>query len=115
MSYAGRRMINFAVQEQALQNKLRTTEQKLAQLQAQRDDQSSALLSPEQSDEIQRFQQEKLQVRKELRKVRHELDKNIRKLGTWLKAINIGLVPVILTIVALIVSAMRVRRRAHRA
>lgn len=104
----------FRVQEQVLQNKLRATEQKLAQLQAQRDDQSSALLSPEQSDEIQRFQQEKLQVRKELRKVRHELDKNIRKLGTWLKAINIGLVPVILTIVALIVSALRIRRRAHR-
>ena len=105
----------FRVQEQVLQNKLRTTEQKLAQLQSQRDDQSSALLSPEQSDEIQRFQQEKLQVRKELRKVRHELDKNIRQLGSWLKAINIGLVPVILTLLALLVSALRVKRRAQRA
>lgn len=105
----------FRVQEQVLQNKLRTTEQKLAQLQSQRDDQSSALLSPEQSDEIQRFQQEKLQVRKELRKVRHELDKNIRQLGSWLKAINIGLVPVILTLLALVVSALRIKRRVQRA
>ena len=104
----------FRAQEQVLQNKLRATEQKLAQLQSQRDDQSSALLSPEQSDEIQRFQQEKLQVRKELRKVRHELDKNIRQLGSWLKAINIGLVPIILTIAALVVSALRIRRRAQR-
>lgn len=105
----------FRVQEQVLQNKLRATEQKLAQLQSQRDDQSSALLSPEQSDEIQRFQQEKLQVRKELRKVRHELDKNIRQLGSWLKAINIGLMPVILTIIALVISSLRIKRRAHKA
>ena len=105
----------FRVQEQVLQNKLRTTEQKLAQLQSQRDDESSALLSPEQSEEIQRFQQEKLQVRKELRKVRHELDKNIRRLGTWLKAINIGLMPIIITIVALVISILRIKRRAQRA
>ena len=104
----------FRVQEQALQNKLRATEQKLAQLQSQRNDDNSALLSPEQSEEIQRFQQEKLQVRKELRKVRHELDKNIRQLGTWLKAINIGFVPVIITLVALLVSALRIKRRAQR-
>ena len=105
----------FRTQEQVLQNKLRATEQKLAQLQSQRSDDNSTLLSPEQSEEIQRFQQEKLQVRKELRKVRHELDKNIRQLGTWLKAINIGFVPVIITIVALFVSALRIKRRAQRA
>ena len=104
----------FREQEQILQNKLRTTEQKISQLQSQRDDQSSMILSAEQSAEIQRFQQEKLQVRKELRKVRHELDKNIQKLGSWLKAINIGLMPVILTILALVLSAMRIKKRAQR-
>lgn len=102
----------FRQKEQNLQNKLRATEQKIAQLQSQRDDQSALILSPEQKAEIQRFQAEKLEVRKELRKVRHELDKNIQSLGTWLKAINIGLVPVLLTIVALIVSALRIKKRA---
>ncbi len=102
----------FRQKEQNLQNKLRATEQKIAQLQSQRDDQSALILSPEQSAEIQRFQAEKLEVRKELRQVRHELDKNIQSLGTWLKAINIGLVPVLLTIVALIVSALRIKKRA---
>ncbi len=105
----------FREQEQALQNQLRSTEQKLAQLQSKRDDQGSALLSPEQSKEIQRFQNEKLQVRKELRKVRHELDKNIRQLGTWLKAINIGLMPIVITVVALVISAIRIKRREQRA
>ncbi|MDW3094453.1 MAG: Gldg family protein [Gammaproteobacteria bacterium] len=103
----------FRVQEQSLQNKLRGAEQKIAQLQSQRDDQSSMILSPEQSAEIQRFQAEKLQVRKELRKVRHELDKNIHSLGAWLKAINIGLMPVILTILALVLSALRIKKRVQ--
>ena len=103
----------FREKEQILQNKLRTTEQKIAQLQSQRDDQSSMILSAEQSAEIQRFQQEKLQVRKELRKVRHELDKNIQKLGSWLKAINIGLMPIILTILALVLSAIRIKKRVQ--
>lgn len=103
----------FREQEQLLQNKLRTTEQKIAQLQSQRDDQSSMILSPEQSAEIQRFQDEKLQVRKELRKVRHELDKNIHNLGAWLKAINIGLMPLILTILALVLSAIRIKKRVQ--
>ncbi len=103
----------FREQEQLLQNKLRTTEQKIAQLQSQRDDQSSMILSPEQSAEIQQFQNEKLQVRKELRKVRHELDKNIHNLGAWLKAINIGLMPLILTILALVLSAIRIKKRVQ--
>ncbi len=103
----------FRAQEQILQNKLRSAEQKIAQLQSQRDDQSSTILSPEQSAEIQRFQAEKLQVRKELRKVRHELDKNIQSLGSWLKAINIGLMPIILTILALVLSALRIKKRVQ--
>lgn len=103
----------FRAKEQLLQNKLRTTEQKIAQLQSQRDDQSSTILSPEQSAEIQRFQSEKLEVRKELRKVRHELDKNIQNLGSWLKAINIGLMPLILTILALVLSAIRLKKRVQ--
>ena len=103
----------FRAQEQILQNKLRNTEQKIAQLQSQRDDQSSQILSPEQSAEIQRFQAEKLDVRKQLRKVRHELDKNIQSLGAWLKAINIGLMPLILTILALVLSAIRIKKRVQ--
>ena len=103
----------FRAEEQILQNKLRQTEQKLAQLQAQRGDDNSLILSDEQTLEIARFQEEKLQVRKQLRRVRHELDKNIQQLGAWLKAINIGLVPVLLTILALLLSAVRMKKRSQ--
>ncbi|MEM8844507.1 MAG: Gldg family protein [Pseudomonadota bacterium] len=103
----------FRVEEQNLQNKLRLTEQKLAQLQAQRGDENTLILSDEQTREIAQFQEEKLEVRKQLRKVRHELDKNIQQLGAWLKAINIGLVPIVITILALIISAIRMKRRSQ--
>ena len=103
----------FRAEEQILQNKLRQTEQKLAQLQAQRGDDNTLILSDEQTREIARFQEEKLQVRKQLRKVRHELDKNIKDLGSRLKAINIGLVPILLTILALMLSAIRMKKRSQ--
>jgi ABC-type uncharacterized transport system involved in gliding motility auxiliary subunit len=101
----------FREQERVLQNKLRQTEQKITQLEAKRDDDNALMMSEEQRTEIARFQDEKLQVRKELRKVRHELDKNIQSLGNWLKAINIGLMPILLTVLALILSAVRAKQR----
>lgn len=103
----------FREKERVLQNKLRQTEQKISQLQANRDDDNSLMMSEEQRAEIARFQDEKLQVRKELRKVRHELDKNIQSLGNWLKAINIGLMPLVLTVLALMLSAVRAKRRVQ--
>jgi len=103
----------FREKERVLQTKLRQTEQKISQLQANRDDDNALMMSEQQRAEIARFQDEKLQVRKELRKVRHELDKNIQSLGNWLKAINIGLMPLVLTVLALILSAVRAKRRVQ--
>ena len=48
-------------------------------------------------------------IRKELRAVQRGLDADIERLGTWLKIINIGLVPLLLTLVTLI--ALWHRRR----
>lgn len=104
----------FRVQEQALQTRLRATEQKIASLQSARSDDGQVLLSPEQSQAIVGFQSEQLEVRKQLRRVRHELDKDIRSLGSKLKAINIGLVPALITLLALLISIMRLRKRVRR-
>ena len=57
------------------------------------------------------FQDEKLKIRKQLRDVRHQLDKDIRDLGTQLKLINILLVPVILTLIAILFAWTRARKR----
>lgn len=101
----------FRSTEESLQAKLTSTEQKLVELQKQRDDGSELLLSPEQEAEIEKFQQEKFNVRKQLRQVRLNLNQDIEKLGTKLKFINIGLVPIIISILALILSIVRSRKR----
>ena len=54
-------------------------------------------LTPEQEAALGRFQEEKLRIRKELRDVSHQLDKNIEDLGSSLKFLNILLLPLLLT------------------
>ena len=103
----------FRSTEEALQSKLAETEKKLVELQKIRDDSNELMLSPEQEAEIEKFQQDKFKVRKELRQVRHNLDLDIEKLGSKLKFINIGLVPIIISILALILSVVRSKKRKH--
>jgi ABC-type uncharacterized transport system involved in gliding motility auxiliary subunit len=102
----------FRAKEQELQAELNETEQKLGQLQSQKTDNRSAmLLSPEQQSELQRFQDQKLRIRKELRSVRRQLDADIESLGSKLKFLNIAGVPIVLTVFALFWLFARSRRR----
>ncbi len=84
-----------------LQLRLAETEQKLTELQTSKAEQNLLTLSPEQEQAVLQFQEEKLKIRKQLRDVRHQLDKDIDSLGTLLKFINIALVPLLLTIMLL--------------
>jgi ABC-type uncharacterized transport system involved in gliding motility auxiliary subunit len=95
-----------------LQRALSTTEQKLVELQSRRQDQSSQVLTPEQTQELERFQQDKARIRKELRDVRRGLTVEIERLGTRLKILNIGLVPLLVAASALLVALLRRRRRS---
>ena len=101
----------FREQEQALQSRLEETEQKIAQLQ-QEGGEGALLLSQEQADEIEKFRLEQISTRKELRAVQHELQKNIERLGTQLKFINIGLIPLLIALLALVAGLRRARVRA---
>ena len=103
----------FRSKEQELEQELRTTEEKLTALESRRNDKSSVILTREQERELSHFQDEKLQVRKELRNVRAGLDAEIRRLGTTLKVLNIILVPALLAVVALLAVGWRRRRRAQ--
>ena len=88
--------------EQRLQSELTETEQRLGELQSSRQDTGNVLLTPEQKDEIDRFIDQRAAIRKDLRAVQRDLDKNIEQLGTLLKIVNTALVPVLLTLFALI-------------
>ena len=94
-----------------LQAELQRTETKLTELQSRRNDQSSIALSPEQEAELKRFIAEKARVRKELRETQRGLDVDINRLNTWLKVINIAIVPLIVAIAGVIILGLRRRRR----
>ena len=100
----------FREQEQELQTRLEETEQKIAQLQ-QEGGEGALLLTQEQAAEIEKFRLEQIRTRKELRAVQHELQKNIERLGTQLKFINIGLIPLIIALLALFAGIHRARRK----
>ncbi len=102
----------FRSTEEGLQQQLQQLETKLAELQANRKDSGVMILSPEQAAELERFKEDRLRVRKELRKVRRELDQSIEDLGTWLKVINIGLMPALITLLVLIMLLIRRRHRS---
>ncbi|OZG72530.1 ABC transporter [Hahella sp. CCB-MM4] len=103
----------FADQQRELETRLEETESKLAELQSARAgaDANSAILSPEQEQALLSFQEEKLKIRKALRDVQHSLDQNIEDLGRQLKLINIVLVPLALTVIALLVALWRRSKR----
>jgi ABC-type uncharacterized transport system involved in gliding motility auxiliary subunit len=103
----------FRATEQQLEGELRTTEEKLTALESKRNDKSSLILTPEQEQELERFQQEKLRIRKDLRSVRLGLDQDINRLGNVLKVANIAVVPLLFALIALAVGAWRRRKRSE--
>ena len=95
--------------EQELNRELRETERKLSDLQAGRSDKSSHALTSAQEAELARFQSERARIRHDLREVKRSLDVDIDRLGTVLKVINIGLMPVVITFLTLWIAARRRR------
>jgi ABC-type uncharacterized transport system involved in gliding motility auxiliary subunit len=102
----------FRAKEQELEAQLRDTESKLSSLQSKGSSgASTVILTPEQEQEIEHFQSEKLRIRKELRAVRAGLDAEIKGLGTTVKIINIVVVPAAFAFAALLIALWRRRRR----
>jgi len=103
----------FRAKEQELQTQLDETDKKLTQLQAKRTDKNASLiLTAEQERELDRFQQEKIRIRKELRAVRLGLDQDIKGLGTELKFIDILLMPLLFALLAWGFTVWRRQKRA---
>ncbi len=101
----------FRAKEQDLEKELQATEEKLTTLQSKRNDKSSVILSADQEKELDRFQQEKVRIRKELRAVRLGLDQDITNLGSAIKVVNIVLVPLAFALIAVVIGIVRRRKR----
>ena len=93
-----------------LQAELTETENQLSALETTQNEQGLVSLSTEQEEALIQFQQEKLKIRKQLRDVRHQLDKDIEGLGSTLKFLNIALIPILLTLMLLMFNYLRIAR-----
>jgi len=104
--------LKYRRKEQQLLDRLEQTEQALLELeQGRRNDPNQLMLTEEQQQEIEKFRREKVRIRKELRRVQHRLRKDIEDLEAWLKFVNIGLLPLVITVGATFIGVRRARGR----
>jgi len=103
---------SFRDKERELQQQLSETERKLTELQSGKSKGSEMIMSPEQQAELTKFLDQKVVIRKQLRDVRHSLDQNIDALGARLKFLNIGLMPILITLAALAFALLKRSRTA---
>lgn len=101
----------YRATEERLQRELEETERKLAEMQTTRDDSDLTVLNEAQSDEIQRFINQRTQIRNDLRQVQHDLGRDIEALGTRLKLTNIVLIPALVVVFALALGHFRRQRK----
>lgn len=106
----------YKAEEQRLMRQLEETEKKLKELQGAAGPQkeggdAAKALTPEQKVEVEKSTEQLLETRKALRQVRHNLRKDIDTLRNRLTFINVALVPILVTVAAAGLGAVRLRRR----
>jgi ABC-type uncharacterized transport system involved in gliding motility auxiliary subunit len=102
----------FRQSEQALSARLKEVQTKLAALKKGEGD--ALVLSEQQRKEIQKFEQDLLTVRRQLREVQRELRKDIDRLDGILKFANIAAVPLLIGLVGIGWTTYRRRRTSPR-
>ncbi len=98
------------IEESGLLDRLTETEEALTELNQTEDGELVGQIAPEIQAEIDQFNAELLDTRRRLRDVRFQLTEDIEQLGATLKAINTGLIPILLTLLLLGASYLRARR-----
>ncbi len=98
-----------------LQQALESAEKRLNELQERKKQAGEkASLSAEEESAIEKFRDEMLRIRRQLREVQHGLERDIERLAAWVKILNIGLVPMgVLGLAGLMALARRHRRRVR--
>jgi ABC-type uncharacterized transport system involved in gliding motility auxiliary subunit len=102
----------FLARRDELQKALEDTEKRLNELQERKKaGAAGAALTAEEESAIEKFRDEMVRIRRQLREVQHGLERDIESLASWLKLINIGLVPMGVLVVA---GLMALARKHHR-
>jgi len=104
----------YSAEERALQARLKDTQAKLAGLTGKDQASAPASLSAEQTKAIEEFRADMVQTRRQLRDVQAALRSNIGRLKTGLEFLDIALIPIIVAAAAIVLGALRLRRRSRR-
>lgn len=101
-------------QEEEIESQIASTERELVQLQAAKGENADAfVLTPEQQKAVDNLETKLLEARREKRRLRLELDKDIESLAARLKLINLGMMPAAVALLAVGVSVVRQSRRSR--
>jgi len=103
----------FLARQQDLERKLKDAESRLTELQKAKADSSDDLVTSEQRKEEEKVREEFVQTRRDLRDVKYQLHKDIDGLGTLLKVLNIGLMPLLVSATAVFLGIVRIQRRTR--
>ncbi len=95
-----------------LQKKLTETEQIINNMQGEKNKTELAALSPKQLKALEKFKKDAKHLKNELKSIRKELRLRLEHIKTWLIFINIGLIPICLSLGGIAVAL--IRRRKHR-
>ena len=109
----------FREKERELQDKLRETQEKIAGLEGVRATEDALTgerrvvvsLTDGQRAEVEALRGQMLSIRGQLHAVRRSLREDVESLEAWLQFANIGLVPIVLSGVAILVGLIRIARR----
>ena len=99
----------YLAEQQKLTQKLRATEQRIAQV-SQKAGGDGDLLSDESAKAIAQFRSELLATRAELRNVQFELRRDVDSLKSWITMLNVGIFPAIFAALALFFAFRRPSR-----
>ncbi|MFO0827504.1 MAG: GldG family protein [Phycisphaerales bacterium] len=104
---------NYLVEEQALQDRIRDSQNRINQLQREKtgNGQNSLILSPEQTAELEKLNATVLDARKSLRSVQSKLREDVERLGRGLMLLNVVAWPVLVALIASFWTVGRVRRQ----
>ena len=105
----------YSAEERALQQKLKDTQAKLADITGKDQANAPTTLSPEQTKTIEEFRADMLQTRRQLRSVQGSLRGDIGRLKAGLEFLNIALIPILVASIAVILGVLRLKRRSRRA
>jgi ABC-type uncharacterized transport system involved in gliding motility auxiliary subunit len=101
----------YAAEQRTLEDKLKQTQAKLHNLTAGEGGSNQTALTAEQTKEIDQFRADLVATRQQLRQVQAALRQDIGHLKVILEFFDIALMPIVVVAVAIVMAALRPRRR----